>query len=264
MIRQGEALLDANEADEVEIAETMAAAEDAPEPGDQRAGGVVHEPTAEIPFGMTVSEMTSADYMYVWDNRTGSRSTITKNMLPVQLRKRRDGPGEDGSRIFVGKDPGIVPERGTLLCLLHKDHPNHKVHAEMGFPTCRKSNLRTELDVRTHTQNRHKREWQALETDRTRGIEAEEREVRKSIIAQNTPAPPQPEPVVEVTESPVAEADPLANETLIPTVFTERASFSRTCPRRDCDHVVTADTKAGLSPKMGGHKRKFHPRKQRA
>ena len=76
---------------------------------------------------MTAAELQSAGYVYVYDNRTGARSVVNRNMLQQQLQKTR----EDGTFIFTTQKPDIERVYGEIKCLLHKDDPiqaNAKSH----------------------------------------------------------------------------------------------------------------------------------------
>src|SRR4030042_6807772 len=99
-------------------------AQRAEEPGD-RPGSVLEK--GQMPS--IVHSINSAGYVWMWDTRTGERSKTNVNMLPTQLKKKR----EDGSRVFTTIDPGITQFRGTLKCLLHSDSPNRKHFDELGF-----------------------------------------------------------------------------------------------------------------------------------
>ena len=75
---------------EKSIQEQLRDAEVAEEPGNMKRGAVVGNSNG---MTMTAAELQSAGYVYVYDNRTGDRSVINRNMLEQQLGKRR----EDGT-----------------------------------------------------------------------------------------------------------------------------------------------------------------------
>ena len=151
------------------IEEMMRDAEMADEPGDLKAGKVI---SATADMTMSTSELQSAGYVYVYDNRTGDRSVVNRNMLQQQLEKRR----EDGSFAFSTRKPeGVEPATGTLKCFLHEDDPNREKYDRMGIVRCRKSNFFTELDRERHLRFRHPRAWATLESERTRGERDAER-----------------------------------------------------------------------------------------
>ena len=144
------------------IEEMMRDAEMADEPGDLKAGKVI---SASADMTMSTSELQSAGYVYVYDNRTAKRSVVNRNMLQQQLGKQR----EDGSFAFSTRKPeGVEPVMGTLKCFLHEDDPNREKYRQMGFVQCIKSNLLTELDRERHLRFRHPRAHATLENERTR------------------------------------------------------------------------------------------------
>ena len=144
------------------IEEMMRDAEMADEPGELKAGKVI---SATADMTMSTSELQSAGYVYVYDNRTADRSVVNRNMLQQQLEKRR----EDGSFAFSTRKPeGIEPVVGTLKCFLHEDDPNREKYNSMGLVRCRKSNFFTEMDRENHLRRRHPRAYATLENERTR------------------------------------------------------------------------------------------------
>lgn len=230
--------------------ELMQIAEEAPEPGSDIVGGVIHEPAIDAPFGMTLQEVQSAGYVLVWDKRDGEVSMVNRNMLRPQLEKR---DSETGDRVFTtDRRLAPVPKRGSLLCMLHTDHPERKYHEGLGFVTCRKSNLVSALDLRTHMEHRHQREWAALEEDRLGIIQEEERQVRQRLIARQFP------------EQPVASAEelvaPVEEPVEVPVDVSELVSW--TCKAADCGVTLTARTRAALGGKKGAHRRNTHPRRR--
>ncbi|MDO8673042.1 MAG: hypothetical protein Q7O66_16665 [Dehalococcoidia bacterium] len=147
-----------------------------PESGEVQVGDVIHTGDAELDVQMIVSDIKGAGIAYIWDTRTGERSRTNKNMLPTQLTKRR----EDGSLVFTQHDPGIVPLRGTLRCMLHADlREKHPEYDRWGLPLCPKANLASPQDVKSHMQMRHKREWATIEDDRIEREKAEDRQLQR-------------------------------------------------------------------------------------
>lgn len=169
--------------------------EAAPEPGTLKRGDVTYRgggDADDAPQGeaqQAVSYLQSAGYRYIYDTRTGERSMTNNNMLPTQLKKRRD----DGSVVFTIHRPAMAPKRGTHLCLLHTDRRREEAEKlgmeagafdEMGLTTCRKANLVNEFQVRRHMQTRHKVEWAAIDDARKEQREDEERAFRKTVMEQ--------------------------------------------------------------------------------
>lgn len=229
------------------IEELMLEAEEAPEPG-LAVGDVVHRPSVETPFGMTIDEIEGAGWRIVYDRLTGDQSVVLSYMLRAQLEKT----DKDGQRMFTTRDPGIRPKKGTLPCILHEDHPDREHHASLGFLPCRAGSLMTPLDVITHAQHRHQREWQVLERERTNVIEEEERQVRRAIIGRSagTPvvAPVEEEELVpEITTFVTHDEQPEP----VPTVW-------KAC--KVCQERVHAESKRTMGVRMAHHVRDNHPK----
>lgn len=175
------------------IEELLSKAQKAKEPGTM--DNVIFEGSEDQPAPMILSELKSAGYVYVWDNRTGERSVVNRNMLQKQLEKKRS----DGSRVFTTIKPKIEPKRGTLKCWLHEDDPNREHYNELGLPVCRKSNLTSPFMVKRHMQKRHKDEYAAIEEERKERERLDELQFRRSLMKAN---------VVEDEVSEVTTAEP--------------------------------------------------------
>ena len=172
--------------DDAQIIEEMQNAQAAPEPGLENLKQGVKESGADLPQGSRpkINWITSAGYVYVWDNKTGEKSIINQNMLATQLKKRRD----DGSRIFTTVDPKIPVKSGNLKCMLHAKDPNRQHYDELGLPVCRKDNLTSAYQVRRHMQKRHPQEWATIQEEIVAREKAEERELRKQILTTTAKA----------------------------------------------------------------------------
>ena len=70
-------------------------------PSELKTNPVIHKGDGELDAPMTVKELSSAGYVYVWDSRTFERAPVLYYMLPSILRRRR----EDGSFIWTTNDP---------------------------------------------------------------------------------------------------------------------------------------------------------------
>ena len=155
---------------EQSIHEQLRDAEAAQEPGNMQPGVVIGNNEG---MTMTATELRSAGWVYVYNVRTGDRSTVNRNMLEQQLQKKFD----DGTFAFSTKKPeGVEPQRGKIKCLLHKDDPNREVYIQMGLPECIKDNLNTNHDLTTHMQKRHRREWASIDGDRQEKEKIQEKE----------------------------------------------------------------------------------------
>lgn len=160
-------------------------AESQPEPGEVRVGDIVHKGDEDLDTPMIISGVREAGIVYIYDTRTGERSRTNRNMLPSQLMKKRP----DGSQVFSVEKPAIEPVRGQLKCLLHpdlrKEYPEFDV---WGLPHCMKSNLPSPFAVKSHMIHRHKRQWDAIEENRTQKEKDEERRMMREGAAATAAA----------------------------------------------------------------------------
>ena len=164
--------------------ELIEEAESAPEPGSFNRQQVINSPSDAFPIDVQISSLESAGYVYVYDNITGDRSVVNRNMLEAQLSKLR----LDGTRFFTTVKPNFEPKQGELKCLLHEDDPERWQYDEWGFAVCNKSNLTSEFQVNRHVQIRHRMEWQTIYEERERKDKEEEREFQRQLLglaAQN-------------------------------------------------------------------------------
>jgi len=158
------------------LEELMRDVEKVPEPGELTGNSIITKGEDEVP--PMVGKVSSAGYVKMYDTRTGDVSLTNYNMLPMQLRKRR----EDGSLVFTTRDPGFRPNRGTYKCLLHKDNPNREKYDSMGLALCQKSNLTNQFQVMRHMQKRHKMEWEAIELDRKQTEKLEQQNLFRGLL----------------------------------------------------------------------------------
>ena len=146
-------------------------------PSELKANPVIHRGDETLDAPMTVKELSSAGYVYVYDSRTFERAPVLYYMLPSILRRRRD----DGSFIWTTNDPKQLPKRGTLKCLLHKNSPERAEYDKMGLRTCKKSNIINVFEVKQHMLKKHPKEWQAIEDVRKERERQEDRSFQKTL-----------------------------------------------------------------------------------
>jgi hypothetical protein len=163
--------------EETLIEEMLREAEKAEEPGDFTKNRII---SSEDDIPMVASKLESAGWVYVYDNVTGDRSLCNRNMLPSQLRKKR----EDGSFVFTTIKPKVTIKKGTFKCLLHEDNPNRKHYDELGLPVCKKANLTSPFQVQRHMAKRHRVEWETIEEEKKERERQEDRDFQRSIMAQ--------------------------------------------------------------------------------
>lgn len=148
-------------------------------PSELKENPVIHRGDETLDAPMTVKELSSAGYVYVWDSRTYERAPVLYYMLPSILRRRRD----DGSFIWTTNDPKQLPYRGTLKCLLHKDSLDRAAYDKMGLRTCKKHNIINEFEVKQHMLKKHPKEWMAIEDVRKETERLEALEIQKGMLA---------------------------------------------------------------------------------
>lgn len=166
----------------------------AQEPGDLREGAVVYggdddqvEADQRIP-PVTVSHVSSAGYVQIYDRRTGESSLTNRNMLHQQVRKVDD----KGQLMFSQRPPRDAagnPIRLKALrhkCWLHGDDPNRAQYDSMGLPVCRKDSLLNEFEVAQHMRKKHKAQYQAITEARERAQREEDRELQRQIVLAAT------------------------------------------------------------------------------
>jgi len=139
---------------------------------------VIHKGDEELGAPMTVHEIKSSGYVYVWDTRTFEKVPILYYMLPSKLRQRR----EDGSYRFTTVDPKKMPYRGAIKCLLHTDSPSRKHYDELGFRTCPKSNISNQHQLKQHMLKKHRQEWETIEDERKDRERQEDRELQRALL----------------------------------------------------------------------------------
>ena len=153
--------------------------------------------------------------------------------------------------------------RGTLMCPLHKDHPDRTQVNALGFAAinCRgnKSNLMTQLDVENHVKHTHKKFHERMERARIEDLAERQMALMEQQtaamermatggIAQVQPLPPQPEAVTTSSTGPVP---------LTVTAKAKRATPAQlSCA--DCDYVTPEGHGAPQFP-LGKHRKEMHP-----
>ncbi len=160
------------------IQQMLRDAQKADEPGDLKTNPIIHKGDAELQAPMTVKEVSSAGYVWVWDTRTYEKIPILHYMLPSKLRQRRN----DGSFIFTTVDPGKLPKRGSIKCLLHADGENREHYNQLGFRVCPKDNIINQYQLEQHMKKKHPQEWQAIEQERIKKEKDEDRALQHLLL----------------------------------------------------------------------------------
>ena len=211
---------------------------------DARSGQMVNVPNATDPMAMMIDEATSAGKVVVYDIRNGEPSVVNRNLLQNQLTKKDPATG---LRVFTTRRSEVPNiDHGTLLCLLHKDHADREYHKTLGLGTCKKSNLRTQLDVRNHTQRRHAQEWASIAEDKEQARVADES--RRNELTLKALERQLAEPVAPAT----AVTQPVEQPEAPEVATKEWTTASGTCP--SCDWTNSA-------PKSGSRKVAYYKHK---
>ena len=163
------------------IEEMLRDAENAPEPGTLEK--VIHKGDEEQPAPMTLAELTSAGWVYIYETKDGQRSIANKGMLRQLLQLKN----KDGKPRFTVNKPPYEPKRGTFKCMLHKDDSDREHYSELGYVICPKSNITSPYQVRRHMIKSHKQEWLAIEQERIDRERKEDRELQHAILRATKP-----------------------------------------------------------------------------
>lgn len=154
--------------------------------GDLEKNPIIHKGDSTLEAPITVSKITTPDYVYIWDSRTHRKAPILKYMLSQKLQVRR----KDGSYVWTLKDPGKAPKGGMLKCLLHKDSPERELHDSMGLRECGKDNITNDYEVKQHMLKKHPKEWKSLEDSRIERERQEDRAFQKTLYEAVKPTAP--------------------------------------------------------------------------
>jgi len=142
------------------------------------------EPGTVLDHGATpmiVKSVEGADKVTVYDTETGQSSSILYYMLPNALKKKRP----NGKPYFSTKQT-VIPKAGNMKCWLHPKYARREEFDALGLPTCNKSNLTNEFQVRRHMQKRHPQEWATIQEVENQKRNAEERKFQQSVITAMT------------------------------------------------------------------------------
>lgn len=147
-------------------------------PSDLKTNPILHRGDETLPAPVTVHEIRSGKYFYIYESETGEKVPCMGYMLGQKLRQRLPS----GKFRFTVNDPGIRPKRGTIKCMLHKDDPNREEYDLMGFRTCKKSNITNLHQLDFHMKRRHPQEWAAIEDKRKKAERKEDRDLQHLIL----------------------------------------------------------------------------------
>lgn len=178
------------------IAEMLRDAKVIDVPSDLTANPIIHKGDSTLQAPMTVKEISSAGYVQVWDTRTFEKAPVLYYMLPAKLRQRRP----DGSFRFTTVDPGELPKRGSIKCMLHAEGENREHYDTLGFRVCRKSNLTSPYQLKQHMMKKHPQEWAAIEEERKEKERQEDRALQRLLLTSQMPKEPGAPPIEQVPQ----------------------------------------------------------------
>ncbi len=139
---------------------------------------VIHKGDNELEAPMVANTISSAGYVWLWETETYEKVPCLYYMLPKKLRERRP----DGSYRFTTVDPGKLPARGTIKCMLHEEDPNRGHYKELGFRTCPKATINSQYQLEQHMKKRHPQEWAAIEKEKTDKEREEDRALQRLLL----------------------------------------------------------------------------------
>ncbi len=153
-------------------------------PSDLTTNPIIHRGDETLQVPMTVKEISSAGYIPIWDTRTYEKAPVLYYMAPAKLRQIRP----DGSRRFTTVDPGKLPKRGTIKCMLHAEGENRGHYDTLGFRVCRKSNITNPYQLKQHMIKKHPQEWAAIEEERKERERQEDRALQRLLLTSQMPS----------------------------------------------------------------------------
>ena len=162
------------------IVEMLRSAKGVELPSELAKNPVIHRGDGELPAPMTVTELRSGKYFWIWETDTGEKVPVLGYMLGQKLRQKLPS----GKFRFTTIDPGIRPKRGEIKCMLHAEAKDRKHYDELGFRTCRKSNITNQYQLEQHMKHRHPQEWEAIDKERKDKEREEDRALQRLLIAQ--------------------------------------------------------------------------------
>ncbi len=158
---------------------------------------VIHKGDKDLEAPMVLKEISSAGYVTIWDSKTYEKAPVLYYMLSSKLRQRRP----DGSFRWTTNDPGKLPKRGEIKCMLHSEAENRSHYNDLGFRICKKCNITNQYQLRQHMLKKHPQEWAAIEDERKDRERKEDRELQRLLLSNsvgrggNSPATPQKEEI---------------------------------------------------------------------
>lgn len=162
--------------------------------------------TLDVLQGIARDGVADPGHVYIYDPETGERSITSGNQLRQQLTKRDPFTNKV---MFVQRNPGKTPVRGTARCLLHPENPEGRRWLDMGLKPCSKPGFwRNEAEALRHLRVKHKSQWEVIEQIRQRDERNETREqsallnraltalLERESTGRPAPAPPVPQAVI--------------------------------------------------------------------
>jgi len=192
------------------IAEMLREANPVELPSELLKNPVIHtgkDETLQAP--MVVNKISSAGYVYIWETDTYEKVPVLYYMLAQKLRQRRP----DGGYRFTTVNPGKLPKRGTIKCMLNKEAEDRKHYDDLGFRVCPKANITNQYQLQQHMKKRHPQEWAAIDAEKKEKEKAEDRALQRLLLTNqlNTMSKPKEEskPEIAPAQETIEEKAPL-------------------------------------------------------
>lgn len=138
---------------------------------------------------------TDREKVTIYNTMTGQPSQTLIYMVSKKLTQ----PRPDGKPWWT-LNKAAAPEwvTGTMLCLLHPDHPDRELWDRIGLRgrTCQpttgkhKANIDSDFALEDHMRAKHKREWAIIEAHREREERDAERDWQRQLMERLAGAQP--------------------------------------------------------------------------
>ncbi len=153
-----------------------------------RKQGSEVNPDGSISMGKVTS---TTGIKWVWDTRSYEKIPVLDYMLLHVLSKRRD----DGSFRFTMNDPGKLPIKGQLKCMLHADDSQRKHFDELGFTVCKMEGISNKHQLLMHMKRKHPVEWETIELEKKEREREEDRALQRLLLASQAKTVEQAKPL---------------------------------------------------------------------
>ena len=166
-----------------------------------KEGDVLHQPTADLPFSVTMGEIRAGKTI-IYETRTGEPRLVNNFNLGAALRKVHKDPTYPeylGMPVF-SRVPTKEFVQGTFSCWMNDGHPEverYRRYLGAGFKPCIAAKLPSPYMAEQHMQKRHKAEYATIKAAEDREQRQEDRDLNRQVLVALSAAVgkqvPQPE-----------------------------------------------------------------------